>query len=169
MPAACENRCPAAHDAAPNHGANKSNKGEIIITVEDEGLQRVERGDGWRHLLHHVAAHAMAHEVQEDDAVLGRSVQPARQLPQLIRRQTPEAGLIAFVFQFPVGPAVGISPQVQLRRELLAAVQSKPQVIVERHSGEKMVVVGGGGERGGRGGRGKVVVVVVSVNQTLGR
>ena len=143
FPAACENRCPAAHDAAPNHGANKSNKGERIITFEDEGLQRVERGDGWRHLLHPVAAHVIVAEVQEDDAVLGRSVQPARELPQLIRRQTPEAALIAFVVQFPVGPAAGIFPQVQLRRELRAAVQSKPQVIVERHSGGKRGEGGG--------------------------
>ncbi len=35
-----------------------------IITVEEENLQRVERGDGRRHLLHHVAAHLMAPEVQ---------------------------------------------------------------------------------------------------------
>jgi hypothetical protein len=69
-------------------------------------LQRVERGDGRRHLLHHVAAHIMAVEVQEDDVVLGRSAQPARELPQLIRRQLPPAGLSAFELQYPVGPAV---------------------------------------------------------------
>ena len=50
----------------------------------------------------------MAVEVQADDAVLGRSAQPARELPQLIRRQLPEAGLKAFALQFPVGPAVGV-------------------------------------------------------------
>ncbi len=76
-----------------------------------EDLQRVEGGDGRRHLLNHVAAHVLTAEVQEDDVVLGRSAQPARELPQLIRRQPPEAGLIAiiaFLLQFPVGPAEGI-------------------------------------------------------------
>jgi hypothetical protein len=74
------------------------------------------------YFLRHVAAHPMAVEVQADDAVLGRSAQPARELPQLIRRQLPEAGLKAFALQCPVGPAVGISPQVQLRR---CALQSR--------------------------------------------
>ncbi len=101
-------------------------------------MQRVERGDGRRHFLHHVAAHVMTAEVQEDGVVLGRSAQPARELQQLIRRQMPEAGLFDWgVSQFPIGPALGISPQVQLRRELRAVVQGKPQIILERHRGER--------------------------------
>ena len=48
------------------------------LTVEKEDLQSFERGDGFSQLPHHVAAHAMAREVQQDDVVLGGSLQPVK-------------------------------------------------------------------------------------------
>ena len=100
-------------------------------TVENEYAQSFERGDGRSHLPHHVVAHVMAVEVQEDDVVLGRSLQPAHEPPQLILRHSPEARLIVFVLECPVVPAVGILPQVQFTRQLLTGVKSKSHVVVE--------------------------------------
>ena len=100
-------------------------------TGENECSQSFERGDGRSHLPHHVVAHLMAPEVQEDDVVLGRSLQPAHEPPQLILRHSPEARLFAFVLKCPVVPSVYIFPQVQLTRQLLTGVKSKSQVIVE--------------------------------------
>ena len=65
----------------------------------------------------------MITEVQEDDEVLRRRLQPTHQLPQLIFRELPEARLFAFNLQFSARPAVGIFPQVQLTRELLTMVE----------------------------------------------
>jgi hypothetical protein len=84
----------------------------------------------------------MTTEVQQDDEVLGRRLQPANQLPQLILRQPPEARLFAFVLQFTTRPAVDLFPQVQLKRELLRRVKCTSQVILEGHSVQQ---VGGGG------------------------
>ena len=61
------------------------------LTVEKEDLQSFERGDGFSKLAHHVVAHDMATEVQQDDVVLRGSLQPAHELPQLLRPQLPEA------------------------------------------------------------------------------
>jgi hypothetical protein len=44
-------------------------------------LQSFERSDGWHHLSDFSFAHMMKMEVQEDDEVLGRRLQPARELP----------------------------------------------------------------------------------------
>ncbi len=51
----------------------------------------------------------MIPEIQEDDEVLGRSLQPAHQPPQLILRQLPEARLLALIYHLssckPVSPS----------------------------------------------------------------
>jgi hypothetical protein len=63
---------------------------EGLRTVEMEELQSFEFLDDYRHLSQHVVAHTLTVKVQEDDVVLGRSLQPAHELPQLILRQLPE-------------------------------------------------------------------------------
>jgi hypothetical protein len=59
----------------------------------------------------------MAPEVQQDDVVLGRSLQPAHEPPQLVHPQLPEAS----------------TPPLQLTRELLpgSGVKRKLQVAFE--------------------------------------
>ena len=102
FPAACEN---APAPIKQMHGGGGGRGG---LTGENEDLQSFERGDGFSQLPHHVAVYVMAPEVQQDDVVLGGSLQPAHELPQLLRPQLPEAWCEAFVLEFPVRPAVGI-------------------------------------------------------------
>jgi hypothetical protein len=96
-------------------------------------LQSFERGDGFSQLPHYFAVNVMAREVQQDDVVLGGSLQPAHELPQLVRPQLPEAWCSVSPLHFPVLP--GIFSQVQLTRELLtgSGVKRKLQVLFEGH------------------------------------
>ncbi len=102
-------------------------------TRKDEDLQCFQRGNRRRHLPHHVLAHALIKQIQEDDTVLGRSLKSERELPQLVRRHLPKPPLQALTLQYPVVPAECILPQVQLRRELLSGIQRKLQVAVKEH------------------------------------
>ncbi len=75
------------------------------LTAENKDLQSFERGYGFSQLPHHVVVYAMAGKVQQGDVVLGGSVQPAHELPQLARRKLPEARCFAFELIFTVRPA----------------------------------------------------------------
>ena len=123
----------AHHAAKHNPNISKSLNNLLNRTVENEDLQSFERGDWFSQLPHHVAVYVMAHEVQQDDMVLGGSLQPAHELPQLVRPQLPEAWCFVFPIDFPILP--GILSQVQLTRELLtgSGVKRKLQVLFEGH------------------------------------
>ena len=91
----------------------------------------------------------MAHEVQQDDVVLGGSLQPALELLQLVRPQLPETWCCSWDLHFPVRP--GMFSQVQLTRELSitgsgAAAKRKLQVVFEGHGIRKRTGDEGGGE-----------------------
>ena len=75
----------------------------------------------------------MAPEIQEDDVVLVRSLQPTHELPQFILMHLSEARLSIIDAKFPVGPAAGICSQVQLTRKQLTGVKRKPQIFFEGH------------------------------------
>ena len=133
-------------------------------------MQSFERGDGFSQLPHHVAVYVMAHEVQQDDVVLGGSLQPAHELPQLVRPQLPEAWCFVFQIDFPVLP--GIFSQVQLTRELLtgSGVKRKLQVVFEGHviwnrTGDEVLTLNGAGAVGcgSQGSESRRLIVSVQV------
>jgi hypothetical protein len=96
------------HDSARRrqHGGPQAHTWGGARTVENEDLQVAKRGDGPCKLLHHVATHAMAVEVQEDQ--VRTCLQLAHELPQLKSTQFSEAFWRSLPLQFAIEPAVAV-------------------------------------------------------------
>ena len=159
--AACEDKYPTAHTATPHCHPKQNPRNrccasstitktarEGLRTVEMEELQSFEFLDDYQHLPQHAVAHTMTAKVQKDDVVLGRSLQPAHELPQLILRQLPVA-LRSIITYLPVRPGVAFRPQMQLTRELLTGVKGKSHLVGEGERKGHLFLLYNGRGRGG--------------------